>query len=138
VILIIGFKAGSLIPESSELTYTRAEFEQAQKLGRPVFPFFKTEGRVWANKESDAAKKKALDDFNNTVTSAGLTPAYFESTDELQTKMLLAMTNWNAEGRPGARRVFTTPKEFFASFESNVPRLFEIGCKRSATARCST
>ena len=31
VILIIGFMAGSLIPESPELTYTRAQFELAQK-----------------------------------------------------------------------------------------------------------
>jgi hypothetical protein len=37
VVLLIGFNAGSLIPESPELTYTRAEFELAQKLGRPVF-----------------------------------------------------------------------------------------------------
>lgn len=126
VILIIGFKAGSLIPESPELTYTRAEFDLAQKLGRPVFPFFKTEGGAWTNKETDPAKKKALDDFKNAVTSAGVTPAYFESTDQLQTKLLLAITNWNAQGRPGARRVFTTPKEFFAPYESDVPRLFDF------------
>ena len=59
VILIIGFMAGSLIPESPELTYTRAEFEFAQRLGRPVFAFFKTEGGVSVNKETDADKKKA-------------------------------------------------------------------------------
>lgn len=41
VVLIIGFMAASLIPESPGLTYTRAEFELAQKLGRPVFAFFK-------------------------------------------------------------------------------------------------
>jgi uncharacterized protein DUF4062 len=126
VVLIIGFKAGSLIPESPELTYTRAEFELAQELGKLVFPFFKTDGGVWANKETDPAKKKALDDFKNAVTSAGVTPAYFESTDQLEAKLLLAITNWNAQGRPGARRVFTTPKEFFAPFESDVPRLFDF------------
>ncbi len=43
-LLLIGFNAGSLIPESPELTYTRAEFDLAQKLGRPVFPFFRTDG----------------------------------------------------------------------------------------------
>jgi Domain of unknown function (DUF4062) len=73
VILIIGLMAGSLIPESPELTYTRAEFELAQNLGRPVFAFFKTEGGVPVNKETDADKKKALDDFKNAVTSAGIT-----------------------------------------------------------------
>ena len=60
VILIVGFMAGSLIPESPELTYTRAEFELAQRLGRPVFAFFKTEGGVAVNKETNADKKKAL------------------------------------------------------------------------------
>ena len=126
IVLIIGFKAGSLIPESPELTYTRAEFELAQKLGKRVFPFFKTEGGVWVNKENDPKKKKALDDFKSAVTSAAVTPDYFESTEQLKTKLLLAMTNWNAEGRPGARLVFTTPKEFFARFESDVPRLFDF------------
>src|SRR5215469_16796394 len=72
VVLIIGFFAGSLIPESPELTYTRAEFDLAQKLGRPVFAFFKTEGGVPANKEADADKKKVLDDFKSAVTSAGI------------------------------------------------------------------
>jgi hypothetical protein len=110
VILIIGFMAGSLIPESPELRYTRAEFELAQRLGRPVFAFFKTEGGVPVNKETDADKKKALDDFKNAVTSAGITPAYFDSPDRLTTELLLAVTNWNTQGRPGARRVFTTPK----------------------------
>ena len=126
VILIIGFMAGSLIPESPELTYTRAEFALAQRLGRPVFAFFKTEGGVPVNKETDADKKKALDDFKNAVTSAGITPAYFDSPDRLTTELLLAVTNWNAQGRPGARRVFTTPKEFFAPFESDAPRLFDF------------
>jgi hypothetical protein len=126
VILIIGFMAGSLIPESPELTYTRAEFELAQKLGRPVFAFFKTEGGVPVNKETDGDKKKALDDFKNALTSAGITPAYFDSPDRLTTELLLAVTNWNAQGRPGARRVFTTPKEFFAPFESDSPRLFDF------------
>ena len=126
VILIIGFMAGSLIPESPELTYTRAEFELAQELGRPVFAFLKTEGGVPVNKETDEDKKKALDDFKNAVASAGITPAYFDSPDRLTTELLLAVTNWNAHGRPGARRVFTTPKEFFAPFESDAPRLFDF------------
>jgi hypothetical protein len=126
VVLIIGFMAGSLIPESPELTYTRAEFELAQKLGRPVFAFFKTEGGVPLNKETDPEKKRALDDFKNAVTSAGITPAHFDSPDRLTTELLLAMGNWNAQGRPGSRRVFTTAKEFFAPFESDVPRLFDF------------
>ena len=41
-------------------------------------------------------------------------------------ELLLAMEKWNAEGRPGSRLVFTTPKEFFAQFESDAPRLFDF------------
>jgi hypothetical protein len=44
VVLIIGFYAGSLIPEAHGLTYTGAECQLAQQLGKPVFAFFKTEG----------------------------------------------------------------------------------------------
>lgn len=91
-----------------------------------MFAFFKTEGGVPVNKETDADKKKALDDFKNAVTSARITPAYFDSSDRLTTELLLAVTNWNAQGRPGAHRVFTTPKEFFAPFESDAPRLFDF------------
>src|ERR1700758_3257964 len=58
VILIIGFMAGSLIPESSELTYTRAEFELAQRLGRPVFAFFKTEGDVPSQQGDGCGQKE--------------------------------------------------------------------------------
>jgi hypothetical protein len=110
VVLIIGLYAGSLIPEAHGLTYTGAEFQLAQQLGKPVFAFFKTEGGKPLNKETDAAKKKALDDFRSA----------------LQVELLLAVEKWNAEGRPGSRFVFTTPKEFFAQFESGAPRLFDF------------
>ena len=127
VVLITGFKAGSIIPDSAGMTYTGAEIDLAQKLGRPVFPFFKTEGGVPVNKEEPgSALHQALEDFKGRVNAGKITPAYFESIDELKTKLLLAITNWNAEGRPGARRVFTTPKEFFAHFESGSPRLFDF------------
>ncbi len=126
VVLIIGSKAGSLIPDSPGLTYTGAEFQLAQQLGRPVFAFFKTEGGSPANKETDPAMKKALDEFRSAVTSANITPAYFDSPDRLQVEVMAAMAKWNAEGRPGARLVFTTPTEFFAPFESGAPRLFDF------------
>jgi len=40
VVLIIGFKAGSLIPESPDLTYTAAEFRSARELvaGQEILP----------------------------------------------------------------------------------------------------
>ena len=77
------------------------------------------------NKETDPAKKRALDEFRDAVKSANITPAYCDSPDQLQTELLLAMGNWNAQGRPGARLVFTTPSEFFPPFESGAPRLFD-------------
>lgn len=126
IVLIIGFKAGALIPETPELTYTGAEFELAQKLGRPVFAFFKTESGIQVNKETAPELHQALEDFKRAVTSADITPAYFETPDRLQAELLLAMGNWNAQGRPGARLVFTIPSEFFAPFESSAPRLFDF------------
>ena len=39
---------------------------------------------------------------------------------------MAAMAKWNAEGRPGARILFTTPREFFVLFESGAPRLFDF------------
>jgi len=126
VVLAIGFFAGSLIPESPELTYTRAEFELAQKLGRPVFAFFKTEGGVPLNKETDPEKKKALDDFKSAVSSADINPAYFDSTERLQLELVLALDEWDAKGHPGSRRYFTTPDEFFAPFRSDSPKLFDF------------
>jgi len=126
VVLIIGFYAGSLIPEARGLTYTGAEFRLAQQLGRPVFAFLKTEGGKPLNKEADASKRRALDDFRAAVTAAKITPAHFDTPERLQVELLLAMEKWNAEGRPGARLVFTTPKEFFAQFESDTPRLFDF------------
>ena len=126
VVLLIGFYAGSLIPEAHELTYTGAEFQLAQQLGKPVFAFFKTEGGKPLNKETEAKRKKALDDFRDAVRAVNITPAYFDTPERLQVALLLAMEKWNAEGRPGSRLIFTTPKEFFAQFESDVPRLFDF------------
>jgi hypothetical protein len=108
VILVIGFMAGSLIPENVDLTYTAAEFRRAQELGRPTFAFFQTEGGSWINKETTPSLRDALD-------------------DQLKLQVLLAVEKWNAEGRPGARMTFTTPEEFFAPYErAGVPRLFDF------------
>jgi Domain of unknown function (DUF4062) len=76
VVLIIGFYAGSLIPEAHGLTYTGAELQLDQQLGKPGFAFFKTEGGKPLNKETNAEKRKALDDFKGAVKAANITPAY--------------------------------------------------------------
>jgi len=101
VVLLIGFKAGSLIPDDPTLTYTGAEFRRAQDLGKPIFVFLKTEAGAWRNEETIPALKEALDKFKQTVFDFGITPGYFDSPDRLQIELLLAMEKWNAEGRPG-------------------------------------
>src|ERR1700683_4740479 len=116
VILIIGFKAGSLIPESPALTYTAAEFHYAKELGIPTFVFIQLEGGQWINNEPEGPLRNALDEFKTAVDGANLLPSYFDSPDQLKTEILLAMGRWNAQGRPGARLVFTSPEEFFAPF----------------------
>lgn len=126
VVLIIGFRAGSLIPDSATVTYTAAEFRRARELGRRIFVFLKTEAGSWRNEETTPALKDALDRFTQEVLSSDITPAYFDTPDRLQIELLLAIDKWDAEGRPGARRVFTTMKEFFAPYESPRPRLFDF------------
>src|SRR5262249_34930301 len=73
VVLIVGFKAGSLIPESPELTYTRAEFELAQRLGKPVFPFFKTEMDLFSSSEMRRLAGSRLE-IGPTVSSKAFAP----------------------------------------------------------------
>lgn len=126
VVLIIGFRAGSLIPDSATVTYTAAEFRQAKELGRRIFVFLKTEAGFWRNEETTPALKDALDRFTQEVLNSGITPAYFDTPDRLEIELVLAMQKWNAEGRPGARLVFTTTKEFFAPYESARLRLFDF------------
>lgn len=104
VLLIVGHKAGSLIPGAPGLTYTRAEIEEALKLGRPVFVFIKTEGGRTVNQETDPDKHKALDEF--MVMVSAFTPRYFETLDQMKYAVVTAITHWSENGRPGARQTF--------------------------------
>lgn len=110
VVLVIGSYAGTLLPEDPKLTYTGAEFERAVELHRPVFPFIKTEGGHWQNKEEDAHKAQVLGDFVARV-KAYSTPTHFESIDELKYKVLQAFAKWSELGRPGARKTFAETEE---------------------------
>ncbi len=105
VVLRLGFKAGSLIPEHTNLTYTAAEFRRARELGKPIFVFLKTEGGSWRNEETTVTLKEALDEFKRTVLDSDLTPAYFDTPDRLQVEILLTMEKWDAAGWPGAPAV---------------------------------
>src|SRR5690349_21209108 len=66
MILVIGFKAGSLLPGNSSLTYTSAEYSEAARLPIPVLAFIRRAKRwpwskeaVWLNKELSRAKSAA-------------------------------------------------------------------------------
>ena len=65
VVLIIGFKAGSLIPEQPRLTYTCAKYARACELRKPVFAFIKTDGGQRVNKEEDLQLRKLWISFCN-------------------------------------------------------------------------
>ena len=73
MVLVIGFKAGSLLPDGSGSTYTSAEYDELLTLGRDALVFVKTKkGRgqrrlSWRNEEVDPQKMKALDDFKARV-----------------------------------------------------------------------
>jgi hypothetical protein len=119
MLLAIGFKAGTLLPDGSGSTYTSAEYDELLRLGKEPLVFIKQKkGRgarhaSWRNEETDPVKKKALDDFKAKAT-AGTTPAYFTTAGDLAVEVLLALDNWEERGRPGARRTFASAADYFA------------------------
>jgi hypothetical protein len=119
MLLVIGFKAGTLLPDGSGSTYTSAEYDELLRLGKEPLVFIKQKkGRgarhaSWRNEETDPVKKKALDDFKAKAT-AGITPAYFTTSERLALEVVLALDNWEERGRPGARRIFASTADYFA------------------------
>jgi hypothetical protein len=117
MILVIGFKAGSLLPDGSGSTYTSAEYDELLKLGKEALVFIKQKKRgrqrlpSWSNEEKDPEKRKALDDFKARVR---FTPDYFTTPDQLALAVVLAIDQWEARGRPGARKTFSSTEEYFA------------------------
>jgi hypothetical protein len=113
VILLIGSKAGSLVPNATGLTYTEAEIERARTRGVPIFTFMKTVGARLPNDHdpSDPLHAK-LNSFRDAASKIGA-PGYFETVDELATDVLAIATRWEKAGRPGARRIFAAPNDFF-------------------------
>ena len=74
VLLVIGFRAGSLVPGTLGITYTQAEYFEAVALGRPVLAFVKhgkkwpwSRCTEWLNQERSRVKIKALADFRQEV-----------------------------------------------------------------------
>ena len=115
VLLVVGFYAGSLLPDDSGLSYTGAEYEQAKKDQKPILAFLQMEKRSkeWRNKERKKKNIEALNRFKHDVESR--TRATFQTPDQLVSAVILSLTSWENRGRPGARRTFASASEFFQS-----------------------
>jgi Domain of unknown function (DUF4062) len=118
MVLVIGFKAGSLLPDGSSATYTSAEYDEWLRLGRAPLLFIKTKAQpgqrlpLWCNEEDNEAKRAALADFKARA-SENSTPAYFTTPDKLALEVIFALDQWEALGRPGARKTFASTHEYF-------------------------
>jgi hypothetical protein len=119
MLLVIGFKAGSLLPDGSGATYTSAEYDELLKLGKTPLVFVKQKKKKgqrnasWHNEETDPAKQRALDDFKAQVGER-FTWMYFTTPESLALAVVLALEDWETEGRPGARTTFASTSDYFA------------------------
>ena len=88
MVLVIGFKAGSLLPDNSGSTYTSAEYDEAMRIGMEPLVFVRFHKSPeedigsWQNEEADPDKRTALENFKRKVTQRW-TPAYFDSPENL-------------------------------------------------------
>jgi hypothetical protein len=108
VLVIVGFYAGSMIPDNST-TYTLAEYEQARHDQQPILGFLK---KAWKNKETSPDKIIALDRLKAGVDSL-VTRVTFTTPDNLALAVIQSLDDWESKGRPGARKTFTTVAEYF-------------------------
>ena len=116
VLLVVGFHAGSLLPDGSGKSYTEAEYEQAKNDEKPILAFLQMgkRSKKWQNRETRKENIEALNRFKQDVESR-TTRFAFETPDQLVSAVLLSLSNWENRGRPGARRTFASPFEFFRS-----------------------
>lgn len=116
MILVIGFNAGSLLADCNESTYTSAEYDEALRLGMDILVFLKQEsgqnGQHWRNDEQNSEKSAALDNFKKRVEERW-TWDRFTTPTELALNVVLALDQWEARGRPGARKTFASTAEYF-------------------------
>lgn len=133
MILVIGFKAGSLLPNDSGSTYTSAEYDELLKLKKEALVFVKEQKRrwqrflSWRNEERVPRKKKALNDFKERVTQK-FTYDRFTTPDQLALAVILALDEWEGRGRPGARKTFSSTAEYFAGKDpAGRPQLLDFG-----------
>ncbi len=119
MVLVIGFKAGSLLPDGSGSTYTSAEYDELLKLGKAALVFVRQKKGFWRrrpswrNEERDPKKRAALNEFKERVGEKW-TWDYFSTPDQLALAVIQALDQWEARGRPGARKTFASTAEYFA------------------------
>ena len=108
VVVVVGLRSGSLLPDGS-MTYTLAEFEQARRDNRPILGFIK---KGWRNDETSPDKVDALNRLKAGIESY-VTPTTFTTAHDLALKVIQSLDAWESEGRPGARKTFVSPAEYF-------------------------
>jgi hypothetical protein len=121
ILLVLGFESGSLLDDGSGRSYTRAEYDEAMRLGLDVLVFLKTEKlwwrpwdkRVrWVNKEKSSKRRHALDEFKADVDRQQ-TWTTFTTPDSLALAAIQSLDAWDDKGRPGARKTFSSAREYF-------------------------
>ena len=121
VLLVLGFESGSLLDDGSDRSYTRAEYDEAMKLGLDVLVFLKTEKPrwrpwekklKWVNKEKSSKRRRALDEFK-AVVDHQQTWTPFATPESLALAAIQSMDAWEDKGRPGARKTFSSGVEYF-------------------------
>lgn len=114
ILLVLGFEAGSLLSDGSGRTYTRAEYDEATKLGRDVLVFLRVDDNDrWTNNETVDAKRRALEDFKAEV-GVSHTWEKFATPDALALAAVESLLAWDEQGRPGARKTFASASQYFA------------------------
>ena len=82
---IIGWRYGSPVRESPELSYTQLEFRAAAEAGVPRLVFLLTE--EFKPKDAGEPNFDRQVAFRNEITGSGITVQWFDSPEKLETKL---------------------------------------------------
>jgi Domain of unknown function (DUF4062) len=140
MVLVIGFKTGSLLSDGSGSTYTSAEYDELLRLRKEPLVFIKQTKRdeqnlpLWRNEEEDPKKRAALEDFKGLVCEKS-TPDYFTTPEGPALAVILALDQWEARGSPGARKTFASTPEYFAGKNPRATSRFLILAPSSSDVR---
>jgi len=85
MILVLGFKAGTLLPDESGSTYTSAEYDELVRLGKEPLAFVKQKKRwwervaSWRSDEREPKKRAALKSFQSSHDAGQSCPRRYRS-----------------------------------------------------------